>query len=175
MEKGLVHVYCGDGKGKTTAAAGLAVRAAGSGRNVIFAQFMKGNDSGELTAMKQLPGIEIIRNSKNYGFYHQMSSRDKEAITEEHNRMLAVITERINGGKCDMLILDEFTYPYNYGLIDRVRVKRLVKNRPAAVEVVITGREPAEIFLEQADYITEMKCIRHPYNKGIQARRGIEY
>lgn len=175
MEKGLVHVYCGDGKGKTTAAAGLAVRAAGSGKNVIFAQFMKGNDSGELTAMKQLPGIEIIRNSKNYGFYHQMSSQDKEAITEEHNRMLAGITERINRGKCDMLILDEFTYPYCYGLIDRIRVKQLVKNRPAAVEVVITGREPAEIFLELADYITEMKCIRHPYDKGIPARRGIEY
>lgn len=175
MEKGLIHVYCGDGKGKTTAATGLAVRAAGRDKKIVFAQFMKGNDSGELTAMKQIPGIEIIRNSRNYGFFNQMGDQDRKAITAEHNEILDRITERINKRECDMLILDEFTYPYGYGLIDRIRAEQIVKNKPEALELIITGREPAAFLMEEADYITEMRCIRHPYEKGIEARYGIEF
>ena len=175
MTKGLIHVYCGDGKGKTTAAAGLAVRAAGCGKNVIFAQFMKGNESGEIAAMKQIEGIEIIRNSENYGFYRQMSEEDKKEITIEHNDMLNRIMESIDRKECDMLIMDELTYPYAYHLIDMEKVERLVKNKPEKMELIITGRNPDKLFLDHADYVTEMKCIRHPYEKGIAARRGVEF
>ena len=175
MTKGLIHLYCGDGKGKTTAAAGLAVRAAGYGKKVIFAQFMKGNDSGELLLMQRIPEIEIIRGSKNYGFYSRMSEQDKEEITQQHNEILQKIAGRIKEGECDMLILDEYTYPYRYELMDRTAAEQLIIEKPEEMELVITGREPAPIFQAAADYITEMKCIRHPYEKGIKARQGIEY
>lgn len=175
MEKGLMHLYCGDGKGKTTAAAGLAVRAAGCGLRVIFAQFMKGSGSGEITAMKEIPGITVMRNGKNYGFYHQMSGQDKDEIAAEQDAMLADIIKSINRKECDMLILDEITYAYDYGLVCRETVERLVKNRPEGLELVITGRNPARLFSDAADYITEMKCLRHPYEKGIAARKGVEY
>lgn len=175
MTKGLIHVYCGDGKGKTTAATGLAVRAAGCGKKVIFAQFMKGNDSGELEAMKLVPGIELMRNSANYGFYNQMSLQEKEKLTAEHNGLLEKICKRINRGECDMLILDEYTYPCRYQLIDREKAAQLITDKPVSMELVITGREPSQLFLDRADYITEMRCIRHPFEKGIEAREGIEY
>lgn len=175
MTEGMIHVYCGDGKGKTTAAAGLALRAAGCGKDVVFSRFMKGNESGEIAAMKQIMGIKILENSENYGFYREMSEEDKKQITAEHNGILDRILESIKHRECDMLIMDEITYAYRFHLIDRERVDQLVKEKPAALELVLTGREPDELFLEYADYITEMKCIRHPYEKGITARRGVEY
>lgn len=175
MQAGLIHVYCGEGKGKTTAAAGLALRAAGCGKDVIFAQFMKGNESGETAAMKRIEGIKLLRNSENYGFYHQMSAEAREAITREHNAILDRIKQSIKKGECDILILDEITYPYRLNLIDKEALRELITKKPEHLELVLTGREPDEFFLENADYITEMRCIRHPYEKGIPARCGIEY
>lgn len=175
MQKGLIHVYCGDGKGKTTAAAGLALRACGCGRRVLFVQFMKGNDSGEISAMEQTREIEILRNSKNYGFYKAMTDEDKINITQEHNEILEKTVQKIKSGEYGMLILDEITYPYNLNLIDRRMVEKLIKEKPFSLELIMTGREPNSLLLQAADYITEMKCIRHPYEKGIQARRGVEY
>lgn len=172
---GLIHVYCGDGKGKTTAAAGLALRAAGCGRDVIFARFMKGNASGEIAAMKRMTGIRVLEAGENYGFYAQMSETDKSGITAEHNGILDRAEESIKHGECDMLIMDEITWAYHYRLIDRERVRRLIEEKPKALELVLTGREPEELFYAHADYITEMKCLRHPYEKGIAARRGVEY
>lgn len=175
MQTGLIHVYCGDGKGKTTAAAGLALRASGCGKDVIFAQFMKGNDSGETAAMKGIERICILSNSKNYGFYHQMSGRDKEEVKREHNAILDRALQSIKKGECDILILDEITYPYRLNLVDKAVVEKLVREKPSHLELVLTGRDPDKLFLEYADYVTEMKCIRHPYEKGVAARRGIEY
>lgn len=175
MKTGLIHVYCGDGKGKTTAAAGLALRAAGCGKKVLFVQFMKGNESGEITAMEQIRGIRIFRNKVNYGFYNKMSEEDKMHITKEHNDILQQVTESIERAECDILILDEITYPYQYNLIDKKAVEGIIKCKPPFMELVLTGRNPDQIFLEHADYITEMNCIRHPYEKGIAAREGIEY
>lgn len=175
MQTGLIQVYCGEGKGKTTAAAGLALRAAGCGKDVIFAQFMKGNDSGETAAMKRIEGITVLRNSENYGFYHQMSEEDKKEITREHNAILDRITQSIKKRECDILILDEITYPYRLNLIDKEALEDLIMKKPEHLELVLTGREPDDFFLKHADYITEMKCIRHPFEKGIPARRGIEY
>lgn len=175
MKTGLIHVYCGNGKGKTTAAAGLALRAAGCGKKVLFVQFMKGNESGEIAAMKHIEDIRVLRNTEEYPFYNQMSEEDKVQITKEHNDMLNQVMESIKHKECDILILDEITYPYHLNLIDKEMIEAIIKSKDPFLELVLTGRDPDKLFLEYADYITEMKCIRHPYEKGITARKGIEY
>ncbi len=172
---GLMHVYMGDGKGKTTAAVGLCVRAAGTGRRTVFVQFMKGGETGEINVLKQLEQVTVLRSEKNFGFYAQMSEADKSEIKQVHNELLARVTNIVNHGECDLLILDELTYPYEWNLISKESVDELVRNKPEQLELVVTGRNPAEIFLEHADYITEMKAVRHPYERGIKARAGIEF
>ncbi len=175
----MIHLYTGDGKGKTTAAVGLCIRAAGWDRQVCFAQFMKGNDTGELHVLGKLPGITILRSDKNFGFYHAMSESDKEALTAVHNRILEKILELLEGGSCHMAILDEITYPVKWGLLDRDKLNRILAfGRPGAMkeaELVLTGRDAEGFLIDAADYITEMKCVRHPYEKGIGARKGIEF
>ncbi len=175
MKTGLIHVYCGDGKGKTTAAAGLALRAAGCGKRVLFVQFMKGNESGEITAMRQIENIKVLRNTKKFPFYNQMSEEDKVQITKEHNNILNQVMEGIEQKECDILILDEITYPYRLNLIDKKMIEEIIVSKNPLLELVLTGRDPDKLFIEYADYITEMKCIRHPYEKGIAARKGIEF
>ena len=175
----MIHLYTGDGKGKTTAAIGLCIRAAGWDQQVCFAQFMKGNDTGELHLLKSLPGVTILRSEKNFGFYSSMSESDKEELTEIHNRILDRILEFVESGKCQLVILDEITYPVNWGLLDMEKLKRLLtfgkQGADKEIELVLTGRS-AQVFLsDMADYITEMKCMRHPYEKGTGARKGIEF
>lgn len=172
----MIHLYTGDGKGKTTAAIGLAVRAAGRELRVIFAQFMKGNDTGELYALQQLPYVKILRSEKNFGFYSSMTDADKGELTEIHNQILDDLIRAVEAGTCDMIAMDEITYPVNWKLLDLQKLKRLLELCVATgTELVMTGRDAAAFLWEQADYITEMECRRHPYEKGIQARRGIEF
>lgn len=171
----MIHLYMGEGKGKTTAAAGLAVRAAGSGSRVIFAQFMKGNDTGELHSFEKIEGIKVLRSSKNFGFYSKMSDGDKEELTKIHNEILDELLKAAEEKSCEMIILDEVTYPVNWGLLDIDRLKKLFGFSDTAHEMVMTGRKPADFLKEKADYITEMKCVRHPFEKGTAARRGIEF
>ncbi len=175
MERGLIHVYCGDGKGKTTAAIGLAVRAAGAGKQVIFAQFFKGGSTGELKSLEKLPGIRIFRNPEDLGFFKNMTKQQKEKAACMHTHTLEKIFLTMEKEPIDMVILDEITYPYEYGIIDKGLVERLVFQKPEFLELVLTGRNPASLFLEAADYITEMKKIRHPFDENIGAREGVEY
>lgn len=173
----MIHLYTGDGKGKTTAAIGLAVRAAGSGMRVIFSQFMKGNDTGELHVLEELAGVRILRSQKQFGFYKTLDKEQKTELTKVHNGLLDEILEAVHTGRCDMVILDEITYPVNWELLDISRLKELLclakeENR---AELVLTGRSPADFLEESADYITEMRALRHPFEKGITARKGIEY
>ncbi len=172
-EEKLLHIYCGNGKGKTTAAIGLAVRAAGQGYQVFFCQFMKGNPTGELNILKEIPHIQILRPEKNYPFFHKMTDADKRMIAEEHNRILDYIEEHISSEEPVLVVLDEITYTIEYGLIDEEKLYKLLEKRNA--EYVITGRRPTEKLQNIADYITEMKEIMHPYRRGIEARKGIEY
>ena len=169
----MIHLYTGDGKGKTTAAAGLAVRAAGNGMRVVFAQFMKGNDTGELHVLKELQQVRILRSEKNFGFYKQMSEADKQELREIHDRILDEIWDTVQNKSCGMIVLDEITYPVNWNLLSRDRLERILQ--AADAEIVLTGRDPAPFLEEAADYITQMRCIRHPYEKGVAARRGVEY
>ncbi len=169
----MIHLYTGDGKGKTTAAIGLAVRAAGCGWNIIFAQFMKGNDTGELHGLANLPRVRICRSPIEFGFYGSMSDGDKAALREIHNRLLRELLAAAQSGTCGLIVLDEITYPVSWGLLDEELLKELLACKD--VELVLTGRNPADYLWESADYITQMQCARHPYEKGVQARRGIEY
>ncbi len=172
---GMIHLYTGDGKGKTTAATGLAVRAAGAGRKVVFTQFMKGRDTSELNSLIKLDNVEIIRNNEDLGWFKRDDEEQVALYTKVHNEILDKIENRVKENKCDVLILDEATYPCNYGIIDVQRLRKLIVNRPKTMEVVVTGRNADDFFADNADYITEMKKIKHPYDRGIQARYGIEY
>ncbi|MCM1023063.1 MAG: cob(I)yrinic acid a,c-diamide adenosyltransferase [Prevotella sp.] len=168
---GLLHIYCGGGKGKTTAAIGLAVRASGAGMKVCFVQLMKGGFTSELSALKLLPNIEITRCDKDYGFVKNMSGTDKISIAECHNNLLR---NAFSVG-FDMIILDEFNAAYFHGLLDKKSAENFILNGKKNAEIILTGRNPAEIFINSADYISEIKCVKHPYKNGVSARRGIEF
>jgi len=169
----MIHLYMGEGKGKTTAAVGLAVRAAGSGMKVIFAQFMKGNDTGEIHSLAKLEQVRVLRSPKDFGFYKNMDEADKREITRIHNELLDEIAKSVRNGECGLAVLDEITYPVKWGLVDIEKLKELMSC--TNVEIVLTGREPADFLRDSADYVTEMKCVRHPFEKGVGARKGIEY
>ena len=174
MREGLIHLYTGEGKGKTTAAMGLALRASGAGLKVVIVQFMKGRETSEASSLRLIPNITLIRNGSDDGFWKNMSEKKKESRIEEHNSNLKKALELVNAGHCDLLILDEVVSAYNNGALDRLLIDKLLKEKPAELELVLTGREPCDLFLECADYVTEMKKLKHPFDRGIAARQGIE-
>lgn len=171
MTTGLLHVYCGDGKGKTSAAMGLALRAAGSGLRVHLVQFLKSGNSGELHALAAVPGVTVFGDKTEMKFTFQMDASEKENTTALHNAALQAALAQ----PCDVLILDEVTSAYNLGMVDADVIQQLVCHRPAGMELVLTGRDPAQFMLDAADYVTEMTCRKHPYDKGVAARQGIEF
>jgi len=173
--KGLIHIYTGEGKGKTTAAMGLALRAAGCGRKVFIAQFFKGRACGELKSLALLPNIDIVRLSSDYGFFSFMDEKEKTQVRAEHDAMLAEAEARVADGRCDFLILDEVISAYNCEALDRSRVDNLVLCKPESLELVLTGRDAPENLVVSADYITEMRKVKHPFDKGIPAREGCEF
>lgn len=167
---GLVHLYWGAGKGKTTAAMGLALRALGAGRRVAVVQFLKGRDSGEIPLLRSL-GAQIFRGKAGTKFSFQMTGAEKaetRALQTDHlRRALALDAE--------LLVLDEACAAWQTDLIDRDLLRAAVLDRPEGREVVLTGREPPEWMREAADYVTEMRCHRHPFEQGVPARRGVEF
>lgn len=167
---GLVHLYWGEGKGKTTAAMGLALRALGAGRSVVIVQFLKGGPSGEIPLLEKL-GAHVFRGKAGQKFTFQMSEAEKAETkalqTENLRRALAL--------EADLLILDEACAAWQKGLVDRELLKQAVLDRPQGREAVLTGRNPPNWLWEAADYITEMKCCRHPFEQGIPAREGVEF
>lgn len=174
-EKGFVHIYCGDGKGKTTAAAGLALRAAGAGKRVHFVQLLKGNPTSELKSIELIPNIIVDRPQKSFGFTWEMTDEQKKELTDIHNSLLLSAFEKMTSGDTDMLIIDEFCGAYNKGLLDKKIADMVFFERPFSCELVITGRDPEDKFIEAADYVSEIKCRKHPYEKGVPARKGIEF
>lgn len=174
----MIHLYTGDGKGKTTASVGLAVRAAGSGMGVLFTQFMKGNDSGELPVLEKIPQVRICRSRKNFGFYRTLTEESKKELAAEHDYILDEILKAVEEERCGLVILDEVTYPVNWKLLSEDKLHRILeagKGEAGTVEIVLTGRNPASFLVDAADYVTEMRAVRHPYEKGVMARKGIEY
>lgn len=173
MENGMVHIYCGDGKGKTSAAVGLAARAAGAGLTVLFAQFLKTGDSAELTALSRAGGIDVTLPARSFDFVWTLSEEEKAQMHEVYAafwRDLATRAERY-----DVLMADELLDAINLGLVDRQEVLAWLEGRPAGLEVVLTGRDPAPELVELADYVSEVRKVKHPFDRGVAARRGIEY
>lgn len=169
----MIHIYCGEGKGKTTAAVGLAVRAAGRGRRVVFAQFLKGADSGERTVLGSLPTVTLLELPGEVRFTFSMgeAERRSEAVRQTGRFREAA---RLSAG-ADLLVLDELCAALNAGMVPLEDVTALLDGISEELEVVVTGRNPPEALTARADYITEMKKIKHPFDRGIRARKGIEW
>ena len=172
MIKGLIQVYTGDGKGKTTAALGLALRAAGRNMKVLIVQFMKKWDYGELHSVELIPNI-ILRTFGTKDFVYK--GKAKKIDYEEAEKAFSFGAEGMQSGDYDIVIFDELNMALYYELLDLKEVIEKLKGKPDNVEVVITGRRAPEEIIEIADLVTEMKEIKHPYQKGIKARMGIEY
>lgn len=171
MERtGLLHLYYGDGKGKTTAAMGLALRALGSGKRVVVLQFLKGGQSGEIPLLEQL-GAKIYRGKAGQKFVFQMNDAEKAETRALQNTNLAAAMAE----PADLLILDEAGSAWELDMADKALLQQAVLQRPAGQECVLTAHAAPQWMLDAADYVTEMKCLRHPYQKGIAARKGIEY
>lgn len=169
--KGLVHVYTGDGKGKTTAALGLALRAAGQGLKVVIIQFLKGDsDCGEHIFASSYHPFDIIQLNRGNCF-----TMPEKELREDVAKTMAAAEKVITGEEYQLVILDEIFIAVKRGLLDPDRVIGLIKGKPDAVELVLTGRDAPEEIRELADYVTEMRMIRHPYTRGIAARKGIEH
>ena len=171
---GLVHIYCGDGKGKTTAAVGLAVRCAGRGNKVLLVQFLKSRDSGELYSLAKLPDIEVMRGKESKKFTFQMNEEEKHALLIEHNKMFEQVLAKIKNGGYSLLILDEVIGALNAKVFEMPKLIEFLRHKPENLEVVLTGRNPSPELVEIADYVSEMRKVKHPMDKGIMAREGIE-
>lgn len=171
---GLIHIYCGDGKGKTTAAVGLAVRCAGRGNKVLLVQFLKSRDSGELYSLAKLPDIEVMRGKESKKFTFQMNEEEKHALLIEHNKMFQQVLAKIKNGGYSLLILDEVIGALNAKVFEMPKLIEFLRHKPENLEVVLTGRNPAPELVEIADYVSEMRKVKHPMDKGIMAREGIE-
>lgn len=171
----MLHLYTGDGKGKTTAAVGLAVRARGHGWRVLFAQFLKGGPSGELDGLRQL-GVEILRPSAPHGFWWQLDAAGRAALAAEHDGILREARARIGGATPpQLLVLDEFTYVCATPMADPELCRAVLDDAAAmGVETVVTGRDPGDLA-RRADYLSEVRAVRHPFVRGIPARPGIEF
>ena len=178
-KRGLVQIYCGDGKGKTTAAAGAAVRAAGRGYRVLVSRFLKTDATGEVNGLAHVPGITVLPCGRNFGFSWNMTQAQREAAALYYDQCFQRAWNKALGQDgeepYDMLVLDEVIGACNLGFVDQAGLIKALKERPSALEVILTGREPSEALQGQADYITEMVMRRHPYERGIGAREGIEY
>lgn len=171
----MTHLYYGEGKGKTTAAVGLALRAHAAGMSVVVVQFLKSRLSGEIRVLKSLPGVTVFA-GKSGGFAHSMTEEERAATLLIHGRNFESAAALARAGACQFLLLDELCAAWNHALIDRVRTERFLRNAPGGLELAITGRRPPPLFLELADYATEMLPRRHPFaEKGLPAREGVEY
>ncbi len=170
---GLIQVYTGKGKGKTTAALGLALRAWGRDLRVVVIQFMKmGDEYGEITALRKLSGIDLFQYGRD-----QLITKGKH--TEEDvrlaNKGLRKARQALAGKKYDVVILDEVNVVAYFGIVTPEEVMDVVRSRASGVEVIMTGRNAPKLFIEEADLVTEMRMIKHPYDAGVIARAGIEY
>ena len=173
---GLVIVYTGNGKGKTTAALGLALRAIGYEHNVCMLQFIKGSwHYGEMDSSKKLePNFELIAIGKGF-----VGILDDNSPREEHEKYAAealrICREKIFSEKYNVVILDEVNYAINLGLIDVQEIIKIIKEKPSSLDLVLTGRDAKEEIIELADLVTEMKEIKHPFKSGIKAKKGIDF
>lgn len=170
----MIHIYHGNGKGKTTAAVGLAVRAFGAGMRTAVFQFLKNGTSSEIKVLQSL-GIETVCCEECTKFTFRMNDEEKRAVTETHNAMLDDIYRMTVNDNYDIIVMDEILDAWNKEMLDKELLIKILSGCPEEKELVMTGRNPSEVLTEKADYISEINEVKHPYSRGVSARRGIEY
>ena len=169
--KGYTHIYTGDGKGKTTAALGLAIRAAGAGLQVFLAQFVKGKQYSELNALKRLADLITV---EQYGLPRFINGKPSEPDVEAAHYGLEKLKSSMLSGRFDLIIIDEGNVAVTYGLLSKQDLLDLIAMKPESLELVITGRGALPEIIDKADIVTEMKAVKHYYDNGVNARVGIE-
>lgn len=170
--KGLVHIYCGDGKGKTTTSVGLTIRAAGSGKKVLFYQFLKDNSSSERNILEKVPGITLVRGREMQKFTFQMNEQELDELRIYNNEMLDKLFEMAKD--YDMLVMDESVYAIKSNLLDEEKLITHLEEKPVGLEVVLAGRNPSQKLMDHADYVSEIQKVKHPFDHGVSSRVGIE-
>ena len=176
LKKGYVQIYTGNGKGKTTAAVGLAVRAAGNGYNVFMVQFLKGSKTGEIeSAKKMAPFFNIFRFEKKRGFFWTLNTEEKIELKEDVQKAYEFCRETLKEEKCDILIMDEIMGALSNNLISEEQLLELIDNKPDNIELILTGRNAPRSIINKANLVTEMKDIKHYFNEGVPSREGIEF
>lgn len=171
LPKGCVHIYTGNGKGKTTAAIGLAIRAAGAGLKTFMFQFVKGMAYNEIKILRKIKNIKLIQCGR--GCFIKGRSEYIDKLYAKAGLDKAV--KSLKSGRYDLVILDEINIALSLGLIKSEDVVDMINKRPRNVELVLTGRNCPRTLLRYADIVTEMREVKHPYKKGVKARCGIEY
>lgn len=170
----MVHIYCGDGKGKTTCAMGLALRSAGRGNRVVIAQFLKDGNTGERVAWAKHDNVTLLPVPEKMKFIFAMDEAEKSATRAEMTALFDRAAGLVRAGECDLLILDEMCSAVTTGMVPLEKVTAFLDEKPQA-EIVLTGRDPEQALQDRADYITEMKKIKHPFDQGAKAREGVEW
>jgi len=174
MKNGLVHAYIGDGKGKTTAAVGLVIRALGRGLKVAVFHFMKNGDSGEVKILKEINKDNVYCLNSSGKFTWTMSVSDTDKIKKETENGLDIVKTIIEKQAADLIISDEILDAVENKIIDERKLTDIIYNKPDSIELVMTGRKVSEKILVLSDYVTEMKKIKHPFDRNIKSREGIE-
>ena len=171
----MIHIYYGDGKGKTTAAVGLALRAAGSKMKVMFVQFLKTEFSGERNVLKELENVTVTSCPPELKFTVDMTDSEKQQTAVIFRGVFERSAAAALSERYDMIVLDEIFDIMNEGMLGEAQVLEFITNAPNSIEIVMTGHNPSQRFIDEADYVTEMKKIKHPYDKGLTGRIGIEF
>ncbi len=170
---GLIHIYCGNGKGKSTASAGLALRALGTGMKVLYCQFFKNGSSGEIKALKSFDSFTYIKSEKDFPRFVNMTAEQKLGAKKYYTDLFIKVSEMT--ADFDMIVFDEIMSTYNHNFLDKDIVPTKIKEMSASCEIVLTGRNPAEELCEIADYISKVCKVKHPFDNGVKARKGIEF
>lgn len=174
MQNGFIQVYTGDGKGKTTAAFGLALRALGRNMNVTVVQFLKSHVTGELLALSGFENFKVIRVNSSAKFSWKMNESELQILNNEMQTGFQTVMNLVNSSSCDILILDEINHAIHKNQITKQQIELLIASKPQSMELVFTGRNAPEWLINVADLVTEMKCIKHPHTEGVKSRIGIE-
>ena len=175
QQKGLIHVYTGDGKGKTTAALGVALRAMGWGARVCMVQFIKGYpEIGEARFARESGGRFVL---EQFAVDPSRGIDEAKVLTRSAavDQAMAYAEQAVSSGDYGLVILDEINNALHFGLVNLRRVLALIESKPSSVELILTGRDAPPEIIAAADYVTEMNLVRHPYQKGVGARKGIDY
>jgi len=172
---GLVHIYTGDGKGKTSASIGLAIRALGNNLRVLYCQFFK-FETGEKLLMSKLPNLEYVQFNVPSEFFKQYDEKSHNDTKMKFISFWQNIQDKVKSEKYDMVILDEIVYAISMKLAPSTILTELIRTKPKDVELIMTGRDYPKEIIDMADYVSEIRAIKHPFNdKNIEARKGIEY